>query len=330
MPLPESVTVCECWARDGLQSIPETVPTTHKIEMINRFVAAGFRKIEVTSFSHPKLLPQFADAANVLSALVRHPNVSYVVMIPNEKGFDRLEQCLAADGVAHEIILMISASEAHNLVNFGTSHEQARQAHARIIRRAHALGLRVIGCTGTVYGCPISGDVAMTSVEETTRFYVEHGADTVMLGDTTGAANPLAVRERVGRLRDLFPDTEFIAHFHDTRGNGIVNSFAALELGVRFVDTSMGAIGGQPATGAHRYQQGYTGNTGTEDLAALLNEMGVQTGLDLTRLLDTGRRAEEILGYRLRSDVLRAGPVNHGPTDYAPEPDEVAVARAAG
>ena len=317
MALPESVTLCECWARDGLQSWPEVVSTEHKLEMIHRITAAGVRKLEVTSFSHPKLLPQFADSVEILKGIDRRPDVSYVVLMPNEKGFDRFEVCQKEGYGADEIILMISASEAHNRANFRMEHPVAKKAHAALIRRAHDIGVKVIGCTGTVYGCPISGDVPMRAVIDITRFYIEEGVETLMLGDTTGAAHPLQVRERIGELRALFPETDFIAHFHDTRGNGIVNSFTALELGLRYVDGSIGAIGGQPRTKKDLYQQGYTGNTCSEDLVAMLEEMGVDTGIDVDAFIDTGLRAERILGEQLRSNVIRCGRVNHAATDYA-------------
>jgi hydroxymethylglutaryl-CoA lyase len=139
-----------------------------------------------------------------------------------------------------------------------------------------------------------------------------------MLGDTTGAANPVQVRQRLGELLSEFPDTEFIAHFHDTRGNGIVNSIAALELGLNYVDTSLGAIGGQPETGANMYQFGFTGNTCSEDLICLLEEMGVTTGIDIHAMIENGKRAEEIIGQPLRANVIRSGPVNHEASDYAP------------
>lgn len=319
MALPKSVTVCECWARDGLQSIPTVVPTQEKLEMIHRIQASGVRKLEVTSFSHPKLLPQFADAAEVLKGIDRRPDVSYVILMPNEKGFDRFEVCQKEGYGANEVILMISASERHNLANFRMTHAEAKPVHATLIRRAKNLGVKVIGCTGTVYGCPITGDVPMKDVVDITRFYIEEGVDTLMLGDTTGAANPLIVRERIGELLSLFPKTEFIAHFHDTRGNGIVNSFTALELGLRYVDTSIGAIGGQPqpSKDAAKYQYGFTGNTCSEDLVALLDEMGVRTGIDVDRYIETGKRAEEILGQQLRSNVVRCGRVNHRPRSAA-------------
>lgn len=243
MAIREPIVACECWARDGLQSMPVLVSTEHKVEMIERVVRAGFPKVEVTSFSHPKLLPQFADAAEVLRRLQRRPGTSYVVLMPNTKGFDRLEACQKEGYGADEIILMISSSQRHNLLNFRMDHAEAMREHAAIIKRAHALGIRVIGCAGTVYGCPVGGDITTAEVAGVVRFYLEEGAQTIMLGDTTGVANPRLVRERVGELMALFPGAEFIAHFHDTRGSGVANSLAMLELGVRYVDCSIGAIG---------------------------------------------------------------------------------------
>jgi hydroxymethylglutaryl-CoA lyase len=322
---PGSVVLCECWARDGLQSMPVVVPTARKIEMIDAITAAGVPKVEVTSFSHPKLLPQFADAAEVLRGIRRRPGVSHVVLMPNERGFDRLEACQAAGFGAEEIILMISSSERHNLLNFRMGHVDAMREHARIMERAHRLAIRIIGCAGTVYGCPVAGDVPFRDVARIVGFYVEHGAQTIMLGDTTGMANPVLVRERIAELRAAFPRAELIAHFHDTRGTGIVNTVAAIEMGLRHVDASLGAIGGQPATGAAKYSAGFTGNTCTEDLVALLGEMGIETGIDVEQLLAAGRRAEEILGQRLRSNVIRSGPVVHG--ESSPEKEAGAAAR---
>jgi hydroxymethylglutaryl-CoA lyase len=320
--------VCECWARDGLQSMPVLVPTARKIEMIDRIVDAGFRKLEVTSFSNRKLLPQFADAEDVLRGIRRRPGVSHVVLMPNERGFERFQACVEDGFGAEEIILMISASERHNVLNFRMTHGDAMREHDRIMRRARGLGVRVIGCAGTVYGCPVGGDVPLRDVEKIVAFYLDHGAHTIMLGDTTGMANPVLVRERIGALRARFPTAAFIAHFHDTRGTGIVNSVAAIELGLRYVDTSLGAIGGQPATGAAKYSAGFTGNTCTEDLVALLEEMGVRTGIDVERLIAAGRRGEEILGQRLRSNVIRSGPVVHTESAADKEPGCAATARA--
>ena len=323
--LPDAVVVCECWARDGLQSMPVLVPAARKIEMIDRITAAGFKKLEVTSFSNPKLLPQFADAEEVLRGIRRRPGVSHVVLMPNERGFDRLETCQKEGYGAEEIILMISASERHNVLNFRMPHGEAMAEHARVMRRAHRVGVRIIGCAGTVYGCPVAGDVPYADVAKIVRFYLEEGAQTIMLGDTTGVANPVQVRERIGALRADFPAADFIAHFHDTRGTGVVNSVAALELGLRYVDSSLGAIGGQPATGKAKYSAGFTGNACTEDLVALLEEMGVRTGVDVPAMIDAGIRGEEVLGQKLRSNVIRAGPVIHGESSPEKEPGAVPV-----
>jgi hydroxymethylglutaryl-CoA lyase len=198
--------------------------------------------------------------------------------------------------------------------------DEAMAEHAAIMSRAHALGIRIIGCAGTVYGCPVRGDVTTSEVARIVRFYLDAGAQTIMLGDTTGVANPRLVRERVGELQARFPRAEFIAHFHDTRGSGVANTLAALELGLRYVDCSIGAIGGQPATTSAKYSAGYTGNTCSEDLVAMLQEMGAHTGIDLEQLIDAGRRAEEIIGHRLRSNVIRSGPVIHGESAIEKEP----------
>jgi hydroxymethylglutaryl-CoA lyase len=240
--------------------------------------------------------------------------------MPNMKGFERLAACQDEGYGADEIILMISSSEKHNLLNFRLTIDDAMTEHAAIMKRAHERGIRIIGCAGTVYGCPVRGDLTTDEVARVVKFYLDEGAQTIMLGDTTGVANPRLVRERVGELMVRFPGTEFIAHFHDTRGTGVVNSIAMLELGVRYVDGSLGAIGGQPATGKAKYHAGFTGNTCSEDLVALLEEMGVRTGIDIEPFLEAGRRAEEILDQRLRSNVIRCGPVIHG--ESSPEKEE--------
>ena len=325
------IIVCECWARDGLQSLPIFISTELKVEMINRIVDAGFKKVEVTSFSHPKLLPQFADATEVLRKIKRKNGVSYVVLMPNQRGMERLEVCQKEGYGASELILMISSSEKHNLLNFRLSHKEAMHEHAQIIKKAHSLGIKVIGCAGTVYGCPVAGDIPLREVAKIVEFYLQEGAQTIMLGDTTGMANPVIVRQRLGELQELFPQAEFIAHFHDTRGTGVLNSVVALECGLKYVDSSIGAIGGQPATGAPKYSAGHTGNTCSEDLIGVLSEMGATTGIHLEKLIAAGRLAEEIIGSRLRSNLIYSGPVIHGPSTAQKEPGKsIALAMEAG
>lgn len=311
---PEAITFCECWARDGLQSITTLVPTERKLEMLRGMIHAGIPEMEVTSFSPPKLLPQFADAIEVLKGLPRAHGAKFRVLMPNLRGWERFERCLGEGYGAHKIILMISASEAHNQKNFRASHREAMAEHAEIMRRAHAAGVEIVGCVGTVYGCAILGEVPQAEVDKLVRFYHEEGAQLMMLGDTTGQANPVQVERVLSHLFETFPHTEFLAHFHDTRGTGVANSMTAVNLGVRWVDGSLGAIGGQPAAGGALYHLGYKGNTCSEDFLAMIDECGVRTGVDIDRLLPLGRRAEEIVGFAMRANVIHAGRVNHQPT----------------
>lgn len=308
------VKFCECWARDGLQSIATVIPTQGKIDLINGIQAAGFKKLEVTSFSNPKLLPQFADAEEVLKRIDRRDDVSYVVLMPNTRGFERLAVCQKEGYGATEIILMISASEQHNQLNFRKTHLEAMKDHENIMKQSHALGIKIIGCAGTVYGCPVAGDVPIKDVVKIIEFYLNNGAQSIMLGDTTGVANPLQVKRTISELQTMFPEAEFIAHFHDTRGTGIANSIAAIELGIQYVDSSLGAIGGQPKTGAPKYSLGFTGNACTEDLVAVLEEMGFDTGVDIEKMITLGIQAEQVIGQRLRSNLIYSGPVLHQPS----------------
>ncbi len=239
--------------------------------------------------------------------------------MPNVKGFERLEAIDDEGFGPTTIIVMISASEAHNTKNFTYTHAQAKVELGEVIRRAHTRNIRIIGCVGTVYGCPVIGDVPMEPILDLTKWFVEQGCQEIMLGDTTGQANPIQVRDRLGEIMEMAAPVPCIAHFHDTRANGITNNVTALQLGITLFDTSTGAIGGQPATDAPLYHHGYTGNTCTEDLVHMFREMGVETGIDLEKLLDAGRRAEEIVGHMMRSQVLRAGPVNHGPKQKTPQ-----------
>jgi hydroxymethylglutaryl-CoA lyase len=311
---PEQIHYCECWARDGLQSIETLVPAERKIEMIHGMIDAGIPEMEVTSFSHPKYLPQFADAVDVLKGLRRDTDTTYRVLMPNIKGWERFEECVKEGYGAHRIILMISSSETHNTKNFQANHEQAMAEHAEIMKRALALGVEVVGCVGTVFGCAIEGDIPMPLIDKLVNFYHDNGACLLMMGDTTGQANPAQVRRIYGHLMSTHPDVEFLAHFHDTRGTGLTNAWTAVECGVKWVDGSLGAIGGQPATGAKLYHLGYKGNICTEDFLSMADESGVKSGVNIDKLHLLGKRAEEVVGFPMRSNVIHAGRVDHDPS----------------
>ncbi|MGB9697755.1 MAG: hydroxymethylglutaryl-CoA lyase [Thermodesulfobacteriota bacterium] len=309
--LPERVHICECWARDGLQGEDQFIPTEKKILMINRLIEVGFKRIEVTSFAHPKLIKQFADALEVLKGIQRPEDVTFIAIVPNDKGLDRLlEACAQGYGV-QEITAIISASEDHLLANLERTFAEALPPLAEIIKRARQAGLKVIGCVGTAFGCPLAGEVPLSKVIELVDWYLDKGATSIMLGDTTGEANPRQVREVFAQMKDRFPGVDFIAHFHDTRGMGLANTLAALEEGIIYHDSSLGGLGGQPATRRPKYHKGFAGNTCTEDMVVMMNEMGIETGLSVSEVIEVGILAEEICGRQLRGHVTRSGAVRH-------------------
>ncbi len=317
LPLPKSVIVGECWARDGLQSEPVVVPTDAKVEMISRMVEAGFREIEATSFAHPKYLPQFADAEEVLRRIPRRKGVRYRAICTTLKSIERAIRSKDEGFGVDEIAMVISASEAHNRANVGMGQEENKRLLEQMTKRALATGHSVFGWALTSFGCPIAGDVAPARAVALGQFWKDLGADLIGFGDTVGVANPRQVsRFYEEALAAGMPRDRIVVHFHDTRGWGVANTLAALTFGFRYVDTSLGAIGGQPKSGSASYHRGHTGNTCTEDLVPMLEEMGIATGIDVAGLLALGARAEELIGRRLRSNFLLAGPVPHAPRDY--------------
>jgi len=309
--MPERVNICECWARDGLQGEDQFIPTEKKIAIINRMVDIGFKRIEATSFAHPKLIRQFSDSLEVLKGIKRPPDVTFIAIIPNDKGLDRLlEACHQGYGV-QEITAILSASEDHLLANLERPFEEALPPLADLVKRARKAGIKVIGCIGTAFGCPLVGEVPLEKIIELTDWYLDKGATSIMLGDTTGEANPRQVREVFSRMRDRFPGVDFIAHFHDTRGMGLANTLAALQEGIVLHDSSFGGMGGQPATRRPKYHRGFAGNACTEDMVLMMEEMGIQTGLNIDDVIDTGLMAEEFCGRHLLGHVTRSGPVRH-------------------
>lgn len=312
MDFPERVIMGECWARDGLQNERKIVSTDDKVEMITGLAEAGFPKIEATSFAHPKYLPQFADAEEVLKRIPRLPGVEYRGICTTMKGIERAIRSREAGYGVDEIAMVISSTEAHNKANVNMTHDENKRLLEEMTKTSIDSGHAVFGWVLTSFGCPITGDVPLDHVARMGRWWKDIGARYIGFGDTTGASNPLQVsRFYEYMLAEGFTPDEVVVHFHDTRGWGVANSLVALTFGLRYFDTSVGAIGGQPKTGAAEYHRGYAGNTCTEDLVGMFEEMGVKTGIDVPKLLHFGRRAEEILERRLRSNFLDAGPVPH-------------------
>jgi len=299
------VTLCECFARDGLQHEPQFVPTATKRALVERFAALGFRRVEATSYSNPKVVPQFSDASQLLQSLERRPGVFYKATCANVKAVERALADLAAGHGANEISLLVSATESHARKNLNRSRAEQWQNIADMVAAAGGR-FRLVGTISVAFGCPFEGavdpDVVLSDVESFARLGVQY----VALGDTTGMATPKSVRQMFALLEEkkekrLVP----IAHFHDTRGTGLVNYVAAYEAGVRHFDSSFGGVGGHPAK--VEYGGGHTGNVCTEDLVNLFESMGIATGIDLNGLLDTAELCEQALGRELHGRVTRSG-----------------------
>ena len=302
--IPARVRVREVGPRDGFQNEPEVIPTAEKVRLIDMLAASGLGRIEVTSFVRPDVLPQLADAEEVLGRVERPHGLSYSVLIPNERG---LERALALRDRFDEINVFLSASETHNRENVNRSIAESLDGLERTIARARAEGLRCEAAISVAFGCPYEGEVPAERVFEIAERLVAAGCEEIAFGDTTGMANPRQVCEFFPAARDRLAGVELTAHFHNTRGQGLANALAALEAGVDSFESSFGELGGCPVP------PGATGNIGTEDLVSMLHEMGIETGIDLERLLTASRAVQEVLGRPLGSHVLTAGPVDWSP-----------------
>jgi hydroxymethylglutaryl-CoA lyase len=298
--LPRRVRIREVGPRDGFQNEPEVIPTSDKVRLIESLGRTGLERIEVTSFVRPDVIPQLADAEEVLEAIRLPDSVAVSVLIPNERG---LERALAHRERFQEINGFLSASETHNEKNVGRSVRESLAGLRRMFARGRAEGLRCEGVISTSFGCPYEGHVPVERVLDVAARLVDAGCEEVGFGDTTGMANPVQVREFFAAAFAAPPGIELTAHFHNTRGQGLANVLAALEMGVESFESSFGELGGCPVP------PGATGNIATEDLVSMLHEMGIETGVDLAALIEASRAAQEVLGRRLGSHVLSAGPV---------------------
>ncbi len=295
------VRIREVGPRDGFQNEPEVIATADKVRLIDMLARTGLKRLEVTSFVRADVIPQLADAREVLEAIDVPEDVALSVLIPNERG---LENALELRERFHEVNVFLSATESHNKANVNRSVEESLAGLERVIPRAREAGLRCEAVISVAFGCPYEGHVAPERVFEIAKQLVAAGAQEVGFGDTTGMANPAQVREFFPAAREaLGPDVELTAHFHNTRGQGLANVLAALDAGVTSFESSFGELGGCPVP------KGATGNVATEDVLSMLHEMGVETGVSLEKLLEASRAAQEVLGRPLGSHLLTAGPV---------------------
>ena len=301
MAAPDSVTLVEMGARDGLQNEPRTVPTEVKIALIDRLSATGLTVIEATSFVSPKRVPQLADAADVMEGITRKQGIRYPVLTPNMKGFDA-----AVAAGADEVAVFSAASETFSRHNINCSITESLERFGPLCEAAAARGVRVRGYVSCVLGCPYEGDIAPVAVARVARALFDMGCAEISLGDTIGVGTPKRAREMVEAVAAEVPIERLAAHFHDTYGQALANLLAVLELGVRVIDGSVAGLGGCP------YAAGASGNVATEDVAYMLHGMGVATGVDLDALVETGWFICDALGREPASKVSRALRAKHG------------------
>jgi hydroxymethylglutaryl-CoA lyase len=309
MQVPERVTICEVGTRDGFQIEPDFIPTEQKIEVVNALSEAGVPRIEVTSFVHPKVVPQLRDAEAVMAAIRRRPGTRYAALVPNDKGASR-----AVDAGVDAIHTVLSASESHNLANVNMTIAESIDRLRAVAQIATRAGVPVQCGISTSFGCPFEGDVPFDRLELVVAQLVDLGARGIGLADTTGMANPRQVATALERLIPRFPGIEWTLHTHDTRAMAIPNILAALPYGVTNFDASIGGLGGCP------FAPGASGNVCSEDLVHCLHAMGVATGIDLDRLVAVSRRVEQIIGRALPGQIIKAGPSSR----RYPVPDTVA------
>jgi hydroxymethylglutaryl-CoA lyase len=293
---PEKISLREVGPRDGLQN-EDPVPTDAKVALIDRLSGTGVGRIEAVSFVRPQAIPQMADAEAVWTQAKKNEQVRYSALVPNLKGAIR-----ALDAGFTELEAVVSASETHNRKNVNRSTEQSLDEIAEIIELAHGRNATVQVIVSTAWGCPYEGDVPVARTVWVAGRAIADGADSSSFGDTTGMATPTRVTALVGAFRDAHPEQGLNLHFHNTRGTGLANVLAALELGVTDFDASVGGLGGCP------YAPGATGNIATEELVHMVEDMGIATGIDLDAMIDAAAEAERIVGRTLPSQVLRAGP----------------------
>lgn len=291
--LPIKTQIYEVGTRDGFQMEKQFIATEDKVNIIDQLSEVGFRKIEVTSFVSPKAVPQLQDAAEVMKKIKRKEGVVYSALIPNVKGAQR-----AIDAGANEINVVISASESHNQSNLRMTREMSLRNLKEIVSLSEKMGIPVNLTIATTFGCPFEGKVSPDSVFQIADQGIAMGVS-ITLADTIGVANPRQVYSLTTRFREKYPALNTTLHLHDTRGMGLANFVAGLEAGITQFDSSLGGIGGCP------FAPGATGNVATEDVAYMLKEMDIQTGISFERLMGVARLMERVIGRQLPGKMLR-------------------------
>ncbi len=297
---PQRATIYEVGPRDGLQNEPNPVQTEVKVELVDRLTAAGLPYVEVSSFVHPRWIPQLGDAEDVFEGITKKPGVRYGALVPNMRGIERANRVGLRD-----VALFVSASEAHNKRNLNRSINESFEEIERVMEALKESGCWTRGYVSMVFGCPYEGDVDIDRVRQVVARLIDLGIDQVSLGDTVGLANPNSVSQRVRAITSDLPAERMALHFHDTRGTALANVVAGLDAGISIFDGAVGGLGGCP------YAPGATGNVATEDLVHMLHGMGIETGVDLELLTEAAAFIEEKLGKRLPGRYLRVARGNY-------------------
>ena len=299
MNYPDKVLIVDVGARDGLQNEKQAVPSNVKIELINGLIDAGIRKLEATIFVSPKWVPQMADNSDVLNGIIKRDDVTYSVLTPNLKGF---EAALAhkPDLANYEVVIFGSASEAFSQKNINCSIAESIERFAPVAEAAKANGIAVRGVISCTVGCPYEGEVNPDQVAYVTEKLINIGAEHIGIADTIGVGTPLKVQKAIDAACRYIDIHNVSGHFHDTYGQALANTLAALQMGVAQFDTSVAGLGGCP------YAKGATGNVATEDVVYMLHGMGIETGIDLDKLVDVGQKISDFLGRQNGSRVARA------------------------
>jgi hydroxymethylglutaryl-CoA lyase len=295
MPLPQHVRIVEVGPRDGLQNEPQPISAAVKIALIEQLADAGVRYIEAGSFVNPQWVPQMAGSDEVFRGISRKPGVTYAALTPNLKGFER-----ALASGATEVAIFAAASETFSQKNINCSIAESLDRFAPVMDAANAANLQVRGYISCVVGCPYEGEVAPDKVRQVAERLLQMGCYEISLGDTIGVGTPADVRRVIEACTVAVPMKQLAVHLHDTYGQALANIYAALEMGIAVVDSSIAGLGGCP------YAKGAAGNVATEDLVYMLNGLGIEHGIDLDRLLAAGRYITEQLGRETGSKVARA------------------------
>jgi hydroxymethylglutaryl-CoA lyase len=295
MKLPSKVKIVDVGPRDGLQNEKQPVPAEVKVGLVHRLQDAGLTEIEVTSFVSPKWVPQMADAAEVMALIERKPGVRYSVLTPNMKGFEA-----AVASRPDEIVVFGAASEAFSQRNINCSIAESIERFAPVVEAARAKGIFVRGAISTAVGCPYEGDVAPERVELVARLMKQIGVQHIGVADTIGVGTPVKVQRALEAALKHYGIDDISGHFHDTYGQALANTLAALEMGIWQYDTSSAGLGGCP------YAKGATGNVATEDVVYMLHGMGIETGIDLDKLVDAGQYISDYLGRKPNSNAAKA------------------------